>query len=198
MNPIILASKSKYRAELLTNAGVAFTAESANIDEREVEAPLIEADLGGADVAEVLAIAKAMDVSQRNPSATVIGSDQTLSLDGALLHKPEDMAAARQRLLDLSGKKHELNSSVAIVRDGENLWTYTETSIITFRDLDPGFIGRHVADVGEKILSSVGAYQIEGKGVQLFEKIEGDFFSIMGLPLLPLLAELRRLELLDQ
>ncbi|MDJ0614328.1 MAG: Maf-like protein [Rhizobiaceae bacterium] len=198
MTEIVLASKSQYRAELLTNAGVEFATESANIDEREVEAPLIEADLGGADIAEVLAIAKAMDVSQRNPGKTVIGSDQTLSLEGRLLHKPEDMAAARQRLLDLSGKSHELNSSVALVKDGENIWTYTESSIITFRDLDPGFIGRHVADVGEKILTSVGAYQIEGKGVQLFEKVEGDFFSIMGLSLLPLLAELRRLGLLDQ
>lgn len=197
MNQIILASKSQYRAELLTNAGVAFSAESANIDEREVEAPLIEAEMGGADVAEVLAIAKAMNVSGRNPDAYVIGSDQTLSFEGELLHKPKDMAEARQRLLDLSGKSHELNSSVAIIRNGENIWTYTETSIITFRQLDPGFVGRHVAEVGDKILSSVGAYQIEGKGVQLFEKIQGDFFSIMGLPLLPLLAELRRLELLD-
>ena len=197
MNQIILASKSQYRAELLTNAGVAFSAESANIDEREVEAPLIEAEMGGADVAEVLAIAKAMDVSGRNPDAYVIGSDQTLSFEGELLHKPKDMAEARQRLLDLSGKSHELNSSVAIIRNGENIWTYTETSIITFRQLDPGFVGRHVAEVGDKILSSVGAYQIEGKGVQLFEKIKGDFFSIMGLPLLSLLAELRRLELLD-
>jgi len=197
MTQIILASKSQYRAELLTNAGVAFSAESANIDEREVEAPLIEAEMGGADVAEVLAIAKAMDVSGRNPDAYVIGSDQTLSFEGELLHKPKDMAEARQRLLDLSGKSHELNSSVAIIRNGENIWTYTETSIITFRQLDPGFVGRHVAEVGDKILSSVGAYQIEGKGVQLFEKIQGDFFSIMGLPLLPLLAELRRLELLD-
>ena len=197
MNQIILASKSQYRAELLTNAGVAFSADSAYIDEREVEAPLIEAEMGGADVAEVLAIAKAMDVSGRNPDAYVIGSDQTLSFEGELLHKPKDMAEARQRLLDLSGKSHELNSSVAIIRNGENIWTYTETSIITFRQLDPGFVGRHVAEVGDKILSSVGAYQIEGKGVQLFEKIQGDFFSIMGLPLLPLLAELRRLELLD-
>lgn len=195
---IILASKSQYRAELLTNAGVTFEAQSAHIDEREVEAPLLEAQLGGADIAEVLAIAKAIDVSGRNPNAYVIGSDQTLSLDGMLLHKPKDMPAARQRLLDLSGKSHELNSSVAIVRDGENVWTYTETSIITFRDLDPGFVGRHVADVGEKVLSSVGAYQIEGEGVQLFEKIQGDFFSIMGLPLLPLLAELRRLKVLEE
>ena len=197
MTRIILASKSQYRAELLANAGISFEIQSAGIDEREVEAPLLEAKLGAADVAEVLAIAKAMDISAKNSDAYVIGSDQTLSLDGVLLHKPENMEAARQRLLDLSGKSHELNSSVSIVRNSENVSSNTEISTITFRDLDPGFIGRHVGEVGEKVLTSVGAYQIEGKGVQLFEKIEGDFFSIMGLPLLPLLTELRRLELLE-
>lgn len=197
MSSIILASKSVYRAELLTNAGVNFISESASINERDVEAPLLEAGLGGADIADVLAIAKASDVSARNPSAYVIGSDQTLSLGEELLHKPEDMEAARRRLLALSGKAHQLNSAVVIVKDGEVLWSHTETSTIHFRDLDPGFIGRHLAAVGEKALTSVGAYQIEGMGVQLFEKIEGDFFSIMGLPLLPLLAELRCLKLVD-
>lgn len=197
MSLIILASKSIYRAELLTNAGVAFTSQSASINERDVEAPLLAAGLGGADVADVLAIAKATYVSERNPSKYVIGSDQTLSLDGELLHKPEDMEAARRRLLALSGKKHHLNSAVALVKDGEVVWSHNELSVIHFRTLDPGFIGRHLSAVGEKALTSVGAYQIEGMGVQLFEKIEGDFFSIMGLPLLPLLAELRRLELVD-
>lgn len=197
MSGIILASGSAYRAELLNNAGVEFTVETANIDEREVEAPLLEAGLSGADVAEVLSIAKATDVSQRNPSAYVIGSDQTLSLDGELLHKPEDFDAARRRLLLLSGRSHELNSAVAIVQDGSVVWTHNETSVIHFRTLDPGFVGRHVAAAGDKVLTSVGAYQIEGLGVQLFEKVEGDFFSIMGLPVLPLLAELRRLKLVD-
>ncbi|MEM8653042.1 MAG: Maf-like protein [Pseudomonadota bacterium] len=198
MNQIILASKSQFRASLLENAGVKFTTDSANIDEREVEAPLLEAELGGADVAEVLGIAKATDVSSRNVDAYVIGCDQTLSLEGELLHKPEDMEAARRRLLQLSGKTHELNSSVAIVRNGEVLWSHVEVCRITFRDLDPGFVGRHTSEVGEILLQSVGAYQIEGPGVQLFEKIEGDYFSIMGLPLLALLAEMRKLKLVDQ
>lgn len=194
---IILASKSAYRAQLLENAGIGFITEKAEIDERMIEAPLLEAEMGAADIAEVLAIAKASDVSARHPGAWVIGSDQTLSLGGELLHKPADMEEARRRLLLLSGKQHELNSAVAIVRDGETLWLHNEVSVITFRTLDPGFVGRHLSDVGEVALSSVGAYQIEGKGVQLFEKVEGDFFSIMGLPLLPLLAKMRDLGIME-
>lgn len=197
MNEIILASKSVYRQQLLTNAGVKFNAVSADIDEREIEAPLIEAGLGGADVAEVLAIAKAENVSSSNLDAYVIGSDQTLSLEGELFHKPDNLEAAQKRLLTLSGKTHDLNSSIAIVRNGETLWTYVEVAHITFRNLDPGFIGRHTAQAGDKLLTSVGAYQIEGLGVQLFEKVEGDFFSIMGLPILPLLKKLREFKLVD-
>lgn len=198
MSSIILASKSQFRAQILQNAGISFDAISADIDERSVEQPLIEAGLGGADVADVLAIAKATDVSQKNAGAYVIGSDQTLSLNNELLHKPEDMEAARRRLLALSGKTHELNSAVTIVRDSEVLWRYTAISQITFRDLSPAYLGQHLAKVGEIALSSVGAYQIEGMGIQLFEKIEGDFFSIMGLPILPLLKELRNLGLIEE
>lgn len=197
MSKIILASKSKHRADVLENTGIGFESVSADIDEREIEKPLLDAGLGGADVAEVLAIAKATNISEENTDAYVIGCDQTLSLEGELLHKPEDMEAARRRLLALSGKTHELNSAIAIIRNGETLWSHVEVCRITFRDLDPGFVGRHLAEAGDGVLSSVGAYQIENVGVQLFEKIDGDFFSIMGLPVLPLLAKLRQLELVD-
>lgn len=197
MTKIILASKSTHRAEILRNAGIEFTTIAADIDEREIEQPLLEAGLGGEDIAEVLAISKANSVSEKFLDAYVLGCDQTLSLEGALLHKPEDMEAARRRLLALSGKTHQLNSAVSIIRNGETLWSYVEVCQVTFRKLDPGFIGRHLAMAGEKVLSSVGAYQIEGHGVQLFEKVEGDFFSIIGLPILPLLAKLRELELVD-
>lgn len=197
MTKIILASKSTHRAEILRNAGIEFTISAADIDEREIEQPLLEAGLGGEDIAEVLAISKANSVSEKFLDAYVLGCDQTLSLEGALLHKPEDMEAARRRLLALSGKTHQLNSAVSIIRNGETLWSYVEVCQVTFRKLDPGFIGRHLAMAGEKVLSSVGAYQIEGHGVQLFEKVEGDFFSIIGLPILPLLAKLRELELVD-
>lgn len=193
---LILASKSPFRATLLQNAGLTFEAEPARIDERSVEQPLVEADLPPADIAEVLAIAKADDVSARHPGTLVIGSDQILAFEGEMLHKPEDMEAARRRLLALSGKSHQLHSSVVLVADGETKWSHVETATITFRTLSPEFIGRHLASVGDKALSSVGAYQIEGEGVQLVEKITGDFFTIMGLPLLPLLAELCRMKVI--
>lgn len=197
MADIILASKSSHRQTLLKNAGIKFSALAADIDEREVETPLIKAGLGGEDVAEVLAIAKATEISKSNVDSYVIGCDQTLSLGGELLHKVENMQEAQKRLLLLSGKKHQLNAAVALVRNGEVLWSHVEVAVITMRKLDPGFIGRHLSDAGETILSSVGAYQIEGLGVQLFEKVEGDYFSIIGLPILPLLAQLRKLGLVE-
>lgn len=189
---IILASKSPFRAMLLRNAGIAFSAQSADIDERAVEAPLYNSGATPEDVALVLAEAKALDVSERHPSALVIGSDQTLSLGDEVLHKPEDMDGARRQLLKLSGKTHHLNSAVVLAKDGHTLWRHVSVARMTFRDLDPGFIGRHLSRVGPVAVQSVGAYQYEGEGVQLFEKVDGDYFTIVGLPLLPLLAELRR------
>ncbi|WP_075997665.1 Maf-like protein [Salaquimonas pukyongi] len=189
---LVLASASPFRSALLNNAGLEFEAVAAKIDERAVEQPLLEAGLPPADIAEVLAIAKAEDVSARNTGALVIGSDQVLSLDGEILHKVADMEGARRRLLQLSAKTHHLDSAIALVRDGEVLWSHVERAALTMRSLSPEFVGRHLAEAGDTILSSVGAYQIEGVGIQLFEKIDGDLFTIMGLPLLPLLAELRR------
>ena len=194
---LVLASKSAYRAQLMNNAGLEFSSKEASIDERAVEGPLINTGSTPADIAEVLAIAKAMDVSQFDKTAYVIGSDQTLSLDGEMMHKPSDMEEARRRLLFLSGKTHYLNSAVVLVKNEEVIWSHVEIAAITMRHLSPEFVGQHLASVGEKALTSVGAYQIEGEGVQLFEKTQGDFFSIMGLPLLPLLAELRRLQIIQ-
>ena len=194
---LILASKSTYRAQLLQSAGVEFHIDPANIDERAVEEPLLNSGMDGADIPMILAQAKAMDVSKKNPSTVIIGSDQTLSFRGELLHKPKNMDEARRRLLLLSGKAHELNSAVVLVKNGELLWQYSDVSTIKFRHLDPAFIGRHLAKVGKQALTSVGAYQIEGMGVNLIEEIKGDFFSIMGLPLISLLEQLRQLELID-
>ena len=194
---LILASASPYRKALLANAGLDVASVKPEIDERAAEAPLKETGATPEDVALVLAIAKANEVSERNPGALVIGSDQTLSLGGEIFHKPADMEAARRHLLKLSGKTHQLNSAVAIVRDGETLWSHVGIARLTMRRLEPAFIGRHLARVGNKALSSVGAYQIEGEGIQLFEKIEGDYFTIVGLPLLPLLAALRELGAVD-
>ena len=194
---LILASQSPYRAQILRQAGVEFEVKPANIDERAVEEPLLVADCDVTDIPLILAQAKAMDVSEGISEAIVIGSDQTLTFDNQLLHKPENMEQARRRLLALSGKSHQLTSAVVLAKDGEILWHYTDTAIITFRKLDPVFVGQHLARVGEAALTSVGAYQIEGEGVQLFDKINGDFFSILGLPLIPLLKKLRELEIID-
>ncbi len=188
---IILASGSPFRRKMLEDSGVPFEQIRPEIDERAVEQAVSGSGLTPADLAEILAEAKATAVSELHPDALVIGSDQTLSLGEEILHKPADMEEARRRLLALSGRTHELNSAVVLAQNGNAIWRHVSTARLTMRDLDPGFIGRHLASVGEKALSSVGAYQIEGKGIQLFEKIDGDHFTIVGLPLLPLLAELR-------
>ena len=194
---IVLASGSPYRAKMLRDAGLEVEAIPADIDERAAEAPLLEADLDPQDVASILAEAKALDVSTRRPDALVVGADQTLALGDERLHKPKDMEEARRRLLALSGRTHHLHSAVVLAERGEAVWRHVSTARMTMRDLDPAFVGRHLAAVGEAALTSVGAYQIEGPGVQLFERIEGDLFTIIGLPLLPLLAELRSREAID-
>ncbi|PZN47190.1 MAG: Maf-like protein [Proteobacteria bacterium] len=194
---LILASGSPFRKALLVNAGVAVEAVPAELDERAVEAPLKDSGASPEDVALVLAEAKAVEVSQRVPGRLVLGCDQTLSLGARLFHKPADMEAARRTLLALSGNTHQLNSAAVLARNGDVLWRYVGVASLTMRHLDPAFIGRHLARVGEKALQSVGAYQVEGEGIQLFERIEGDHFTIVGLPLLAVLAELRRLGAID-
>lgn len=194
---ILLASTSPFRKRLLENAGLPVKAVAPDVDERTLEAPLEGTGTAPEDVALILAEAKAVDVSQRHPEAWVIGGDQTLSLDDRIFHKPEDMEGARRHLLALSGRTHRLNSAVVLARGGEAVWRHVSVAHMTVRQLDPGFIGRHLARVGEKALRSVGAYQIEGEGIQLFEKIEGDYFTIVGLPMLPLLAKLRELGTID-
>ncbi|TPK13555.1 Maf-like protein [Mesorhizobium sp. B2-5-7] len=194
---IILASGSPFRKAMLVDAGVDIEAVPATLDERALEAPLQDSGASPEDVALVLAEAKATEVSERRPGALVLGCDQTLSLGDEVFHKPADMEGARRHLLALSGKTHQLNSAAVLVRDGKVLWGHVGIASMTMRKLDPAFIGRHLARVGVKALSSVGAYQVEGEGIQLFEKIEGDHFTIVGLPLLPLLAELRALGAID-
>lgn len=194
---LILASASPFRAGMLADAGLAFEAESPRIDERAVEEAVAGSGVSPEDLALILAEAKALDVGERHPDALVIGCDQTLSLGDTVLHKPENMEEARRRLLALSGKTHQLNSAVVLTQGANVLWRHVETARLTMRDLDPRFIGRHLSRVGENALRSVGAYQIEGEGIQLFEAIEGDHFTIVGLPLLPLLARLRELGAID-
>ncbi|MER8466957.1 Maf-like protein [Mesorhizobium sp. M1396] len=194
---IILASGSPFRKAMLVDAGVDVEAVPADVDERALEAPLQDSGVSPEDVALVLAEAKATEVSERRPGALVLGCDQTLSLGDEVFHKPADREGARRHLLALSGKTHQLNSAAVLVRDGAVLWRHVGIASMTMRKLDPPFIGRHLARVGAKALGSVGAYQIEGEGIQLFDRIEGDHFTIVGLPLLPLLAELRTLGAID-
>jgi septum formation protein len=190
---LILASLSKVRARLLEAAGFAFTVQSPGLDEHAMrQAVGSTGALSPQDIAEVLARAKAEAVSELVPGAFVIGADQVLAFGGRILSKPDSMESARKELLDLSGKSHILHSAVALATNGGTVWAYSESSTLVMRKLSPQFIGRYLAAAGEEVLSSVGAYQIEGLGIQLFEKIDGDYFSILGLPLLPLLDALRR------
>lgn len=189
--PLVLASGSPHRRKMLEDAGVAVEAVKPDLDERALEAPLEESRATPAEVALVLAEAKAAAVAGMKPGRLVLGGDQTLSLDGEVFHKPADMEAARRHLLKLSGKTHHLHSAAVLFRDGAAVWRHVGHATMAMRALDPGFVGRHLARVGERALGSVGAYQVEGEGIQLFERIEGDLFTIVGLPLLPLLKALR-------
>jgi septum formation protein len=195
--PLVLASGSPFRKAMLESAGVPVEAVPADLDERALEAPLKDSGASPEDVASVLAEAKAIEVSERRPGRLVLGCDQTLSLGDEIFHKPADMEGARRHLLALSGKTHQLNSAAVLARDGKVLWRHVGVASLTMRRLEPAFIGRHLARVGDKALQSVGAYQVESEGIQLFEKIEGDHFTIVGLPLLAVMAELRRLGAID-
>ena len=194
---IILASASPFRLAMLRNAGIETEANPSRIDERAVEEAVGDAAISPENLAWILAEAKAEEVSERFPGALVIGSDQTLSLGDEVLHKAADMEEARRRLLKLSGKTHHLNSAVVLARDGKALWGHVSVANMTMRKLDPAYVGRYLSRVGDQVLRSVGVYQIEGEGIQLFDSIEGDHFTIVGMPLLPLVAELRRLGAID-
>ena len=152
----------------------------------------LEGTVEPTDVAEVLARAKAEAVSGRSGSALVIGGDQVMAADGKIYGKPRSMEEARARLLELNGRSHHLHTAVVVATGGATIWAYTDVASLTMRKLSPAFIGRYLAAAGQGVLGSVGAYQIESLGIQLFDEIEGDFFSILGLPLLPLLEALRR------
>jgi len=194
---LILASNSASRRTLMTGAGLDFTTEAAEIDERAIEAEEMAKGATPPEIAVALARAKAIDVSRRNPDAHVIGSDQVLSLGDALLHKPRDMADAGNHIRAMSGTTHHLICGVAIAHRGEAIWSDVSVARMTMRPISDAFLEKYLAMSGEGILGSVGAYHFEGPGIQLFDRIEGDYFTILGLPMLTLLAGLRQLELID-
>jgi septum formation protein len=188
---LILASRSKARQILLSNAGLDFETAAATIDERAVEAGL-GVDAKPELVARRLAEAKALDVAARYPQAWVIGADQTLALDGELFHKPETLAAARDQLDRLCGRTHRLHSAVVLARAGQVSWAHVETAELTMRAFASAERDGILRREGGEALTSVGGYRLEGPAVRLFETIRGDYFTILGLPLLPLLGALRQ------
>jgi septum formation protein len=193
LSQIILASTSRARREMLAAAGIAFTVEAADVDEPAIRESLLAAKSAPTppQIADALARVKAEDVSQRRKGSLVIGGDQVLALGTELLTKAKDEAAARATLKKLRGKTHELHSAVALAVDGRVLWTHAGTARLKMRDFSDAFLDEYLTRAGDRIGQSVGAYELEGLGVQLFDMIEGDYFTILGLPLLPLLAELR-------
>lgn len=196
---LILASNSAARKALLTGAGLRFAARPAQIDERALEAEALGTGADAAGVAEALAVAKARVVAVENPGDWVIGADQTLNCDGVLYHKPGDRAEAAGQLARLAGRRHTLNAAIALVRDRQLHWSHVERAELSMRVTDAAEREAVLDLEGEAVLGSVGGYRLEGPSIRLFETVEGDYFTILGLPLLPLLAALRRLapELLD-
>jgi septum formation protein len=192
--PLILASQSRARKELLKNAGIDVEAIPAGIDERAVQAAA--GFTAPSDVAALLAREKALAVSARHRSRHVIGADQTLALGDRLFNKPDGRAGAFEQVRVLAGHSHQLHSAVAVVRDGAILFEHVAVAAMTMRALSEADISAYLAAAGDAVAASVGAYQLEGLGVHLFDRIDGDHFTILGLPLLPLLGFLRSRHLL--
>jgi septum formation protein len=190
---LVLASGSSSRRRLLEAAGLSFVVVPPDVDEAALKRDLLartpRPDVGA--VAEALARAKSEAVSRRSPAALVIGADQVLALDEEMFDKPSDVAAARAQLLRLRGRTHRLMTAVSLAREGRSVWQRMEVAALTMRAFSSDALERYLAAVGDRVTRSVGCYEIEGHAIQLFERIEGDYFTILGLPLLPLLAELR-------
>ena len=188
-DPLILASQSRARQMLLANAGISFEAVPADIDERSVQKNSGLSAPG--EIAALLAREKALFVSSKNPGRYVVGADQTLALGNRLFSKPSGRAQAAEQLRLLAGHTHELHSAIAVARDAEIMFSDVVVAEMTMRRLDESGIEVYLDQAGQAVTTSVGAYQLEGLGVHLFERIEGDHFTILGLPLLPLLKFLR-------
>lgn len=194
-NSLILASLSPFRAKLLENAGLTFSVVGAEFNERSLDAAY--GLIAPKNLAMKLAEAKAKDVSSRFPQAVVIGCDQTLEFEGQVVHKAANLEEAEKRLNAFSGKTHYLHSGIALARNGQIISCELSSASMTMRNLSSDFVLHYLNRNGNKVLNSVGTYQIEGEGIQLFERIDGDYFTIIGLPLLILLKNLRKLGIID-
>ena len=191
---LILASRSTARRAMLDGAAVPFIVQLADVDEDAIKARLI--DHGAAELAVELARAKALAVSRHDADAWVLGADQTLAFEDGLVSKAKSLDAARERLSAMRGRPHQLHSGAALARNGQVVWSGVDTATLTMRDFSDGFLDAYLATEGEGLLASVGSYRLEGMGAQLFDQVEGDYFTVLGLPLWPVLAELRRVGVL--
>lgn len=187
---LILASKSAARRAMLEGVAAPFSVQVADVDEDAVKARHDPADPGG--LAEELARVKALAVSRRSPEAWVLGADQTLAFDGGLVSKARSLEEARTRLLSMRGRSHELHSAAALARNGQIVWSGRDAAVLRVRQFSTDFLDAYLTHEGEDLLGCVGAYRLEGMGAQLFEAVEGDYFTVLGMPLWPVLGELRR------
>lgn len=187
---IILASGSQIRADILRGAGIDFTVVTKPVDETAIKSAMLSEGSAIADIADALAEAKSLRVS-RTRQGLVIGADQIMEMDGQLFDKPKDMTEARERLLQMRGKIHFLIGAVVISENGRPVWRHRSKTALTVRDFSEDFLDDYLLAEGEDVLRAVGAYKFEGRGAQLFSHVEGDFFSILGLSLLPVLDYLR-------
>jgi septum formation protein len=188
---VVLASASSTRADMLRRAGIAHSIDPARVDEDEIKRGMRASGATSAELAETLAELKGRKISSRHGGALVIGADQVLNCQGCWFDKPVDRAQARAQLLELRGKMHELISCVCVLRDGQRLWHHVGRARLTMRPFSEDFLDDYLDHAGDAVMHSVGAYQFEGLGAQLFSRIDGDYFTILGLPLLPLLDFLR-------